>query len=134
MVDERLGGVRERPQRAHALRVDRRRRRRPGPAAGVTAAATVSPCGSASSRRWWDCSRWWRSRSTAATGRARARAWNAVALFAGGGVVCGYGLLARLLCAAGPSCSSTRSGLAIGVGAAIAAVGLVLLTHDVTRR
>ena len=67
--------------------------------------------------------------------RARsARAWNSVALFAGGGVVCTYGLLARLLCAAGPSCSTTRSGIAIAAGAGIAALGLVLLTHDVTRR
>jgi hypothetical protein len=63
-----------------------------------------------------------------------ARAWNAVALFAGGGVVCAYGLLARLLCAAGPSCSTTRSGVAIVAGAGVAALGLVVLTRDVTRR
>jgi len=63
-----------------------------------------------------------------------ARAWNAVALFAAGGVVCSYGLLARLLCAAGPSCSTTRSGVAIAAGAGISGVGLALLTHDVTRR
>jgi hypothetical protein len=67
--------------------------------------------------------------------RARsARAWNAVALAAGGGIVCAYGLLARLLCSAGPSCSTTRSGIAIGAGAVVAAIGLVLLTHAVTRR
>jgi hypothetical protein len=67
--------------------------------------------------------------------RARsARAWNAVALFAAGGVVCTYGLLARLLCAAGPSCSTSRSGFVIAAGACIAAFGLLLLTHDVRRR
>ena len=62
------------------------------------------------------------------------RAWRMVALAAAGGIVCGYGLLGRLLCAAGPACGATRSGVAIWGGGGVALVALAILSRDVHRR
>ncbi len=51
--------------------------------------------------------------------RDTTRGWNALGLFAVGGVIGAYGLLAELLDAAAP--------IAVGVGGVVAAAGLALL-------
>ena len=74
---------------------------------------------------------------TAAVALARRRdgalAWNLVAAVAVGGVIAGYGLLARLLCTGGAACSSSRPDVALAMGGVVVAVALALLVREARR-
>ena len=56
-----------------------------------------------------------------------ARAWQLVAVLTGGGILLWYGLLARLLCAAGPVCRTSSAAGVIAAGSAVVVFALALL-------